>query len=85
MTHLLPNHRIRIPNGLAIFAALLLLVSSVVGYETSMDVNAAAINSSVKGMTPASKVESVEEDAMDDTAQHKRRGLNLGLLLFRRG
>lgn len=80
MTHLLPNHRIRIPNGLAIFAALVLLVSSVAGYEASMD-----INSPGKSMAPSSNVESVEKDGVNDTAEHKRRGLKLGLLLFRRG
>jgi len=80
MKHLLSNHRIHIPNGLAIFAALLLLVSSVAGYETSMD-----INSPGKSMTPSSNVESVEKDGVNDAAEHKRRGLKLGLLLFRRG
>ena len=80
MTHLLPNHRIRIPNRLAIFAALLLLVSSVIGYETSMDVH-----SSGNGLSPTSTVGSVEKDGSNDAAQHKRRGLKLGLLLFRHG
>jgi hypothetical protein len=80
MTHLLPNHRIRVPNVLAVFAALLLLVSSVVGYETIQDVNSAG-----QSITPSSKVESVDKDGMNDTAKHKRRGFKLGLLLFRRG
>ena len=79
MTHLTPNHRIRIPNGLAILAALLLLTSSVVGYESSLDVHSADAN-----MAPSSNVESAEKDSITDTAQQKRRGLNLGLLLFRR-
>jgi len=79
MTHLTPNHRIRIPNGLAILAALLLLTSSVVGYESSLDVNSAGAN-----MAPSSNVESAEKDGITDTVQQKRRGLNLGLLLFRR-
>jgi len=79
MTHLLPNHRIRIPNGLAVAAALLLLASSVVGYETSQD-----IHSSGQGVTPASSVDSSDNDGVNDAAEHKRRGLNLGLLLFRR-
>lgn len=80
MKHLLSNHRIRIPNGLAILAALVLLVSSVAGYGTSMDINAPG-----KSMTPSSNVDSVEKDGVNDTAEHKRRGLKLGLLLFRRG
>lgn len=80
MTHLLPNHRIRIPNGVAIFAAILLLVSSVVGYEASMDVH-----SSGNAIPPTANVKSVEKDGTNDATQHQSRGLNLGLLLFRRG
>ncbi|NOR20947.1 MAG: hypothetical protein GQ538_12770 [Xanthomonadales bacterium] len=80
MTHLLPNHRIRVPNLLAVFAALVLLVSSVVGYETSLDVD-----SSGQSMAPSSNVESAEEDGSNDAARHQHRGLKLGLLLFRRG
>ena len=79
MTHLLPNHRIRIPNGLAVAAALLLLASSVVGYESSQD-----IYSSGQGVAPASNVDTSDNDGVNDAAEHKRRGLNLGLLLFRR-
>ena len=79
MTHLLPNHRIRIPNGLAVAAALLLLASSVVGYERNQD-----IQSSGQGIAPTSNVDSSDNDAVNDAAEHKRRGLNLGLLLFRR-
>ena len=79
MTHLLPNHRIRIPNGLAVAAALLLLASSVVGYESSQD-----IYSSGQGAAPASNVDTSDNDGVNDAAEHKRRGLNLGLLLFRR-
>ena len=79
MTHLLPNHRIRIPNGLAVAAALLLLASSVVGYETNQN-----IQSSGQGIAPTSNVDSSDNDGVNDAAEHKRRGLNLGLLLFRR-
>ena len=79
MTHLTPNHRTRIPNALAILAALLLLTSSVVGYEHSLDVDSAGAN-----IAPSSKVESADKGKVTDTVQQKRRGLNLGLLLFRR-
>ena len=79
MTHLLPNHRIRIPNGLAVAAALVLLASSVVGYESSQE-----IQSSDQGIAPTSNVDSSDNDGVNDAAEHKRRGLNLGLLLFRR-
>ena len=80
MINLLPNHRIRIPNKLAIFAAMLLLVSSVVGYESSQNVHFSG------QLAPSSlKADSVESDGMSDGVEQKRRGLNLGLLLFRRG
>lgn len=79
MTNLVSNHRIRIPNKLAIFAALLLLVSSVVGYETTRD-----INSSAHSVMPSSQVDSADNGDINDTGEHKGHGLNLGLLLFRR-
>ena len=80
MTNLLPNHRIHIPNRLAMLAALLLLISSVVGYENNQDVH-----SSGQLVAPSSNVDSADHDAIEDTNQQTRRGLNLGLLLFRRG
>lgn len=80
MTNLKPTHRFHIPNGLAIFAALLLLGSSVVGYESNQGLNSAG-----QGVVPASKVDSTDADGSDDAARYTRRGLNLGLLLFRRG
>ncbi|NOR20511.1 MAG: hypothetical protein GQ538_10545 [Xanthomonadales bacterium] len=49
-------------------------------YGTSLDVD-----SSGQSMAPSSKVESVEEVGSNDAARHQRRGLKLGLLLFRRG
>ena len=79
MLHLLPHHRIHIPNGLAMFAALLLLVSSVAGFGTNQN-----LHSSGQDISSPVKVESAKGDSIDDVAEHKRRGLNLGLLLFRR-
>ena len=80
MMNLLPHHRFHIPNGLAVFAALLLLVTSVVGFETNQEVF-----SSGQDVTPSIKVEINTNDSINDSAENKRRGLNLGLLLFRRG
>jgi len=77
MINLTPNHRLHIPNGLAVFAALLLLVSSVVGFESNQDVY-----SSGQSAAPSSKVESADNDRVNDAAQHTRRGLKLGLLLL---
>ena len=76
MTNLPLRHRFHLPDGLAIFAAVLLLVSSVVGFEDGQ-----VAHSSGHEAVSSTKVESIESD----TANHKSRGLNLGLLLFRRG
>ena len=80
MMNLVPHHRFHIPNGLAMTAALLLLISSVVGSETRHEVY-----SSDQNIMPSATIESTENSNANDTAQRSRRGLNLGLLLFRRG
>ena len=90
MINLYPHNRIHISNGLAIFAALLLLISSVVGFEANQE-NVSreagldqAYSSSQKIITPV-KADSAENDSINDTAENKRHGIKLGLLLFRRG
>jgi len=80
MMNLLPHHRLHIPNSLAIFAAVLLLVASVVGFETKQE-----IHSSSQEASTSIKANTDTNDSISDSAEHKRRGLNLGLLLFRRG
>lgn len=80
MMNLIPHHRFHIPNTLAIFAAVLLLVTSVVGFETRQEVQ-----SSGQDIITSVKTESAEKSRISDTVQKKRRGLNLGLPLFRRG
>jgi hypothetical protein len=79
MMHLLPHHRIHIPNGLAMFAALLLLISSATGFETNQEAN-----SSAQELTSSANIETNKGDGINDAAEQKRRGLNIGLLLFRR-
>jgi len=79
MLNLLPHHRLHIPNTLAMFAALLLLVSSVVGYESAQE-----SYSSGQETTSSTKVEVTDGDSIDHAVENKHRGLNLGLLLFRR-
>ena len=74
------HHRFQLPNGLAIFAAVLLLISSVVGFEDDQ-----VVNSSGHETASSAKIESAESDAVSNAANRKSRGLNLGLLLFRRG
>ena len=80
MMNLFPQHRFHIPNSLAMFAALLLLVISVVGFESNHEV----YSSGQETMTSA-KVIKAEKNSVNAAAEHKSRGLNLGLLLFRRG
>jgi hypothetical protein len=62
------------------FAALLLLVSSVTGFETTEEVYV-----SDQEATSSLKVDTETNDSIDVSTRHKHRGLNLGLLLFRRG
>lgn len=80
MLNLTPHHRLQVPNGLAILAAVLLLISSVVGFNSGFDINSPGTNAS-----PAINVESSDNDDINDGVASKRRGLNLGFLLFRRG
>ena len=80
MTNLPRHHRFHLPNGLAIFAAVLLLISSVASFEDDQ-----VMNSSGHETAPSTKIESVESGTVSNTSNRKSRGLNLGLLLFRRG
>ena len=79
MLNLLKHHRIHIPNGLAMFAAILLLASSAIGYNATQD-----LKTSDQQTVTTAKVETSESDMGGDVVQPKRRSLNLGLLLFRR-
>jgi hypothetical protein len=79
MLNLRPHRRLHIPNGLAIFAALLLIGSSIVGYETTQ-----GVYSSSQETRTSAKVQNGENDSINDAVERKSRGLKLGLLLFRR-
>jgi hypothetical protein len=80
MMNLLPHQRFHIPNSLAVFAAVLLLITSAVGFESRQEVH-----SSSQDIITSVKVKSAEKSRINDSVQKKRRGLNLGLPLFRRG
>ena len=80
MMNLLPHHRLHIPNSLAVFAAVLLMITSVVGFEVNQEVNSSSQESII-----SVKAESAEKSRVSDSVKQKRRGLNLGLPLFRRG
>ena len=78
MMNLIPHHRVHIPNTLAIFAVVLLLISSATGFVTSQKADASGQQVSVKA-------DSTENESINTSASKKSRGLKLGLLLFRRG
>ncbi len=80
MLNLLRHHRFHVPNGLAVAAAILLLASSVGGFNSD-----SGMHSSSAGSTPSVQAESPDSAGADDTLEQKRSGLNLGFLLFRRG
>ena len=80
MMNLLPHHRLHVPNSLAVFAAVLLLITSAVGFETNQEVNSSGQESII-----SVKAENDEKPRISDTVKQKRRGLNLGFPLFRRG
>jgi hypothetical protein len=74
------SQKVHVPNGLAVFAALLLLVSSIAGFEANRETY-----SSGQKFKPTAEAETAETDSVKDVVEHKSRRLNLGLLLFRRG
>ena len=80
MMNLLPHHRRHIPNGLAVLAAVLLLIISTTDLNTDQGTHASGHE-----VPTSAKIEASSSDTMNDSATPRRRGLNLGLLLFRRG
>jgi len=80
MLNLTPHHRIHIPNSLAIMAVLLLLIVSATNFVNVTDTNSAGQENSISTHTEAAANENVIK-----ASGKKSRGLNLGLLLFRRG
>jgi hypothetical protein len=79
MLNLLHHHRVHIPNGLAMFAAIVLLASSAIGYNATQD-----LQTPDQQIATTAKMETSESDMGGDVVEPKRRSLNLGLLLFRR-
>jgi len=80
MMNIRPQHRVCIPNSLAIFAAALLLISTVAGLDTHQKANISGEETTI-----SAKVDNNGNDSANDATKIKSRGLNLGLLLFRRG
>jgi Tfp pilus tip-associated adhesin PilY1 len=80
MLNLRPHHRIKMPNSLAIFAVVLLLASAVAGFES----NQGSISSGQQTII-STKSDNTGNNSVKHTTENKSHGLNLGLLLFRRG
>ena len=80
MMNLRPTHRIHIPNSLAIFAVLFLLISAVANSDTNQE----EVSSGQETIISA-KAEDSGNDGLNTETKTRSRGLNLGLLLFRRG
>jgi hypothetical protein len=80
MLNLRPHYRPQIPNSLAFFAVLLLLISAAAGLHTSQNANPPGQETGI----PVN-AETTGNDDVNDATSTKPRGLNLGLLLFRRG
>lgn len=80
MINLPSHHRVQIPNSLAIAAALVLVISSIVGFDSNQEAG-----SSERASMPTANANSVETDSISGTVENKPRGINIGSLLFRRG
>lgn len=81
MLNLTPHRRFRIPDGLAIFAAVLLIGSSVTGVSSNEN-NLAAVDDN--DITLAVKNIETDIKVIDDAVKQKSHALKLGLQLFRR-
>lgn len=80
MLNLRPHHRIHIPNSLAIVAVLLLLIASVANIEAVKDGISPGQESSI-----STNADGSARDNVINASGKKSNGLNLGLMLFRRG
>jgi len=80
MLNLTPHHRIHIPNSLAIVAVLLLLIVSAANFESVRDTISPDPENTI-----STHAEGAARDNGINATTKKSRGLNLGLLLFRRG
>jgi hypothetical protein len=80
MLNLRPHHRIHIPNSLAVVAVLLLLIVSAANFVSVNDGVSPDQENSISTSTG-----SAASDNVINASGKKSRGLNLGLMLFRRG
>lgn len=86
MLNLTPHRRLKIPHGLAIFAAILLIGSSVAGTSPNQgalaSVNENEITIATKNME--NDIHVIDESVIRDTVKHNSHVLKLGLQLFQR-
>jgi len=80
MMNLRPHHRVHIPNTLAVIAVVLLLISSATGSDFHQETGASDQQSKY-----SINADNDGNESINNSASKKSRGLNLGLLLFRRG
>ena len=80
MLNLRPHNRIHIPNSLAIVAVLSLFIVSAANLKSSHDEVSAGQESSL-----STNADGANRENVINASGKKSRGLNLGLLLFRRG
>lgn len=80
MLNLRPRYRIHIPNSLAVVAVLLLLIVSAANF---VNVNGAV--SAGQENSISTSAEGAPSDKVINASGKKPRGLNPGLMLFRRG
>jgi hypothetical protein len=80
MMNLRPHNRFHIPNSLAIFAVLLLLITTATGFESHR--NEVSTGQQIEVSVKAGNA---GNNSVNSTVKSKSGGLNLGLLLFRRG
>ena len=80
MLNLRPHYRIHIPNSLAVVAVLLLLIVSAANFVSVNDGVSPGQENSISTSTGGAA-----SDNVINASGKKPRGLNLGLMLFRRG
>ena len=78
MLNLRPHNRPKMPNSLAIFAVLMLLISAVASLEIKQQDVA-------PGQQTTISAKAADSEVMNTSTKSKSGRLNLGLLLFRRG
>ena len=79
MIKLLKHHRFQIPNGLAIVAATVLVISSIIGFEANQEVHSAN-----DANVHVVQTDSIGTDSIGNATEQKSRRFNIGSLLFRR-